>query len=85
MELKEIIMQINLMTETNELNSLTTIIRDRIKSLVKSEITVGCEVYVVQKTKRTLGTVTKINRTKAVVDMVGKGSYRVPLTMLEVV
>ena len=51
--------------------------------MVLSEIAVGMEVYVVQKTKKTLGTVTKINRTKAVVEL-PNGSYRVPLSMLEV-
>jgi hypothetical protein len=40
------------------------------------------EVYVVQKTKRELGTITKINIKKAIVQ-IGSRSYRVPMSMLE--
>ena len=42
------------------------------------------DVYVVQKTKRELGTVTKINIKKIIVQ-IGSRSYRVPLSMLEVI
>jgi len=48
-----------------------------------SQLRVGMDVYVVQKTKRELGTVTKINIKKAIVQ-IGSRSYRVPLSMLEV-
>ena len=75
--------QINEITSKAELNDLISFIRLRIESLVLSEIAVGTKVYVVQKTKKTLGTVTKINRSKAVVEL-PEGSYRVPLSMLEV-
>ena len=75
--------QINEITSKAELNDLISFIRLRIESLVLSEIAVGTKVYVVQKTKKTLGTVTKINRSKAVVEL-PQGSYRVPLSMLEV-
>ena len=46
-------------------------------------------VYVVQKTKKTPGTVVKINKTRALVDMVRSpitgetATYQVPFTMLE--
>jgi len=48
----------------------------------KSTLKVGMEVYVVQKTKRELGTITKINIKKAIVQ-IGSRSYRVPMSMLE--
>tara|TARA_R110000796_G_scaffold161348_2_gene278059 strand:+ start:501 stop:785 length:285 start_codon:yes stop_codon:yes gene_type:complete len=75
--------QINEITSKAELDDLISFIRLRTESLVLSEIAVGTKVYVVQKTKKTLGTVTKINRSKAVVEL-PQGSYRVPLSMLEV-
>ena len=49
----------------------------------KATISEGDKVYVVQKTKRTPGVVTKVKRTRCVVDMQG-GSYNVPLSMIEV-
>jgi hypothetical protein len=49
----------------------------------KQSISVGASVWVIQKTKRTAGTVTKVNIKKAIVDMNGS-SYSVPLSMLEV-
>ena len=48
----------------------------------KATLSVGQKVFVVQKTKKTPGTITKINQTKCVVDMLGR-SYRVPMSMLE--
>ena len=49
----------------------------------KQSISVGASVWVIQKTKRTAGVVTKVNIKKAIVDMNGS-SYSVPLSMLEV-
>ena len=43
---------------------------------------VGARVYVVQKTKKTPGTVRKINQTRAIVTMMGR-DYNVPFSMLE--
>ena len=48
-----------------ELNELGEFIRDVKVMNAKSTIRVGMDVYVVQKTKRELGTVTKINIKKA--------------------
>ncbi len=79
----EITSLINQLTDNSELNHLLEVIRDRQKSLVKSSINVGSEVWVVQKTKKTEGVVTKVNRTRAVVEMRG-AKYNVPLTMIEV-
>ena len=51
------IMSMNL----SELNDLGNFIRDVKLMNAKSTLKVGMEVYVVQKTKRELGTITKIN------------------------
>jgi hypothetical protein len=50
--------------------------------LGRATFKVGDEVYVVQKTKKTPGIITKINVKKCLVDMRGR-SYRVPMAMLE--
>ena len=65
-------------------------IRDRLNAWInsvktqnaKAEISVGDQVYVVQKTKRTLGEVVKVNVKKAIVDL-PQGRYNVPLAMIE--
>ena len=55
----------------------------------KGDLSVGQRVYVVQKTKKTPGTVRKINKTRAIVDMVTNpitgavAGYNVPFSMLE--
>ena len=55
----------------------------------KAGISVGDRVYVVQKTKKTPGTVRKINQTRAIVDMVVSpitgetAPYNVPFSMIE--
>ena len=50
--------------------------------LAKTTLMVGSNVWVVQKTKRTPGVITKMNIKKAIVDMNGM-SYSVPMGMLE--
>ena len=49
----------------------------------KSALSVGARVYVVQKTKKTPGTVRKVNKTRAIVTMANGGDYNVPFSMLE--
>ena len=57
----------------------------------KNGLSVGQRVYVVQKTKKTPGTIRKINKTRAIVDMVtnpisgATEGYNVPFSMLEAV
>lgn len=68
------------LTELNELSEYTHTIKAR---SAKDSIRVGSPVYVVQKTKRTLGTVTKVNIKKAIVQMNGGQKYSVPFSMLE--
>ena len=53
-----------------ELNQIQKLISDIKVMKAKSGINVGDRVYVVQKTKKTPGTVRKINQTRAVVDLV---------------
>ena len=64
------------------LNELSAYIDDCKVMLGRATFKVGDEVYVVQKTKKTPGIITKINVKKCLVDMMGR-SYRVPMAMLE--
>ena len=66
-----------------QLNDTKAMIDVLIKSKVKNEMKVGTKVFVVQKTKKTPGVITKIMNSKCLVDLYGK-IYRVPMTMLEV-
>ena len=59
----------------SELTEVMGMCRDIKTMKAKAEITVGMRVYVVQKTKKTPGTVVKINKTRALVDMVRSVSY----------
>ena len=72
------IMSMNL----SELNDLGDFIRDVKVINAKSTLKVGMDVYVVQKTKRELGTITKIKINKCQVDIKGR-LYSVPMSMLE--
>ena len=66
----------------SELNELSSFISECKTMLGKSVLSVGSKVNVVQKTKKTLGVITKMNIKKAVVDMNGI-LYNVPFSMLE--
>lgn len=79
-KLKQELLTLNSISELNEAIAFA---KDAIAMKAKAEISVGSEVYVVQKTKKTLGIVEKVNVKKALVKM-PKGLYNVPLTMLEV-
>ena len=65
-----------------QLNDLSEFISQMKVMVGKATLSVGQKVFVVQKTKKTPGIITKINQTKCVVDMLGR-SYRVPMSMLE--
>jgi hypothetical protein len=67
----------------DELNSINAFVNSVKVLQAKSTIKVGDKVYVVQKTKRTLGEVVKVNIKKAIVTM-PQGRYNVPLSMLEI-
>jgi hypothetical protein len=66
-----------------ELNELGTFINSVKVLNAKSSIAVGDQVYVVQKTKKTLGVVEKVKVKNAIVTL-PQGRYNVPLSMLEV-
>ena len=66
----------------SDLNELSSFINDCKVMLGRATFKVGDEVYVVQKTKKTPGIITKINVKKCLVDMNGR-SYRVPMAMIE--
>ena len=74
--------EIRKLDSLSELNELSTFISECKTMLGKSTLVVGSKVWVVQKTKRTAGVITKMNIKKALVDMNGM-SYRVPFSMLE--
>ena len=76
--------EIRKLSSLSELNDLSTFISECKTMLGKSTLVVGSKVWVVQKTKRTAGVITKMNIKKALVDMNGM-SYRVPFSMLELV
>ena len=66
----------------SELTQVQNMIHE-IKSMkAKSALSVGANVFVVQKTKKTPGVIEKINQKKALVRMRGT-LYNVPFTMLE--
>lgn len=48
----------------------------------KATLYVGQEIYVVQRTKRTLGTIIKVNKTRCRVSM-NNATYMVPMSMIE--
>ena len=66
----------------SELTEVQKIVQDIKTMKAKTVLSVGARVYVVQKTKKTPGTVRKINQTRAIVTMMGR-DYNVPFTMLE--
>ena len=65
-----------------ELNQLVQFVQGVKTRQAKVNIRVGDSVFVVQKTKRTLGIVEEIKIKKAIVSMRGS-RYNVPLSMLE--
>ena len=65
-----------------ELNELSRFIQDCKTMLGRASLRVGAKVFVVQKTKKTPGVITKMNIKKAIVDMRGS-SFNVPFSMLE--
>ena len=79
-----------LMKVNNQLMGLTMSELTQVQSMIqeiktmkaKSALSVGANVFVVQKTKKTPGVIEKINQTRAIVKMLGR-SYNVPFSMLE--
>ena len=66
----------------SELTQVKNMIHDINTRKAKSVLSVGANVFVVQKTKKTPGVIEKINQKKALVRMRGT-VYNVPFSMLE--
>ena len=77
-EIKLALMTLN----TSELTDVINAAKDLKTFTAKSTLTVGQDIFVVQKTKRTAGIIEKINQKKAQVRMRGS-VYNVPFTMIE--
>jgi hypothetical protein len=74
--------KIRKLDKLSDLNELSRFVNDCKTMLGKTSLTVGANVFVVQKTKKTPGVITKMNIKKAIVDMNGR-LYNVPFAMLE--
>ena len=67
-----------------QLKDTKVLIDTIVKTKLKRELLVGSKVYIVQKTKKTLGTITKIMQSRCLVKLIKNNiTYRVPMTMLE--
>ena len=66
----------------SELTQVQSLIQEVKTMKAKAALSVGVNVFVVQKTKKTPGVIEKINQKKALVRMRGT-LYTVPFTMLE--
>ena len=66
----------------SELTQVQNLIQEVKTMKAKAALSVGANVFVVQKTKKTPGVIEKINQTRAIVKMLGR-SYNVPFSMLE--
>ena len=66
----------------SELTQVESMIREIKTMKAKSALSVGANVFIVQKTKKTPGVIEKINQKKALVKLRG-ALYNVPFSMLE--
>ena len=66
----------------SELTQVQSMIQEIKTMKAKAALSVGANVFVVQKTKKTPGVIEKINQKKALVKMRG-ALYNVPFSMLE--
>ena len=67
-----------------DLKNTVDLIRDIIESKIKSSLKVNDEVYIVQKTKKSSGVITKIMRSKCLVKQNSNNmTYRVPMSMIQ--
>ena len=74
--------QISSIDNLEDLMFLNEFVMDTRNKLGKNTLSVGSKVWVVQKTKRTAGVITKMKDKKALVEMNGM-LYNVPFSMLE--
>ena len=74
--------QISSIDNLDDLMALNDFVMNTREKLGRNTLMNGDTVWVVQKTKRTPGVITKMNRKKALVEMNGM-LYNVPFSMLE--
>ena len=79
-EIKQAVLRGNF--STSDLQSLISYTRTVMETQTKASFSIGDDVWVVQKTKRTAGVIKKVNIKRCIVEMQG-GSYNVPLSMIE--
>ena len=75
-------LEITKLKSLSELNEISSFVNECKTLLGKAALSVGANVFVVQKTKKTPGVITKMNIKKAIVEMNGM-LYNVPFSMLE--
>ena len=87
--MKSLIKSINAIDNMKDLNKVIDVIRNKQKSLrsdlvnsKKSELAVGMTVNISSKKGKLVGVITKINRTKAVVEIEGR-EYNCPISIME--
>ena len=56
--------------------------RNDLSRQVISQLSIGDSVFIHNKGRVERGTIRKINRTRAVIDIEGKGGYNVPFSMI---
>ena len=67
-----------------DLKNTVDLMRDIIESKIKSSLKINDEVYIVQKTKKSSGVITKIMRSKCLVRQNSNNTvYRVPMSMIQ--
>ena len=83
-ERRELLATLMSIDDINELKLMRSAINDRIEevgSRVKYQLSIGDSVIVTSKKGVELGTINKVNRTRAVVDLEGT-LYNVPFSMI---
>ena len=87
--MKSLIKSINAIDNMKDLNKVIDVIRNKQKSLrsdlvnsKKSELSVGMTVNISSKKGKLVGVITKINRTKAVVEINGD-QFNCPISIME--
>ena len=83
-ERRELLATLMCIDDINELKLMRSAINDRIEevgSRVKYQLSIGDSVIVTSKKGVELGTINKVNRTRAVVDLEGT-LYNVPFSMI---
>ena len=79
---QSLLKEISSIDSLEDLMFLNKFVMDTRSNLGKNTLSVGSKVWVVQKTKKTEGVITKMNIKKALVEMNGM-LYNVPFSMLE--